>query len=120
MVTFQLIFKDDSSYLYQYFPNGNMAKRGGILKLDVLARTISLVEIAEDDFLRIVGREELKETQNSINELRKENGLSWLTEGELPIEKELRWYHYANHVINCIWKDFLNNNLKEEGIVAWG
>lgn len=120
MVTFQLFLKDDNTYLYKYFPNGDTSKKAGILKLDTISKTISIVEIAEEDFLRVVDVEELKKTLNSLNKLSEEEGLPLISEEEFSVKDELRWYYYAEHAINCIWDNFLNNTIKEEGIVAWG
>lgn len=120
MVTFQLIFKDKSAYLYEYFPDGDTSKKGGVIKLDMIAETISIVEIAEGDFLRIVDTEELKESRNSLNELCKEEGLPLLSEEDFSTEEELRWYYYGSHALNRIWKDFSNGNLRDQGTVMWG
>ena len=119
MVTFQLICKDDSGYLYEYFPEGDTSKKGGMIKLDTMAKTISIVEMAEGDFLRIVGVEEMKESRNSLNELRKEEGLPLLSE-EVFSTEELRWYYYGSHALHRIWEDFLSGNLKDKGRVMWG
>ena len=120
MVTYNLLKIENGVYIYEYFPEGRRTKKSGSIELDVNLKTIKIKTIAEEDSLYIITKEELNNSRNSINELRKEEGLPPLTEKELPTaNKNIKLYYYGSHVVHAIWKDFKQGTLKEKGMVAW-
>ena len=82
MVTFRLIEETDQYLTYWYFPNGNEDEMYGIILIDKLNETVEIQKMAHDDFSHIVTVDEQNELRNSINEMRKEEGLPLLTEEE--------------------------------------
>ena len=121
MVKYNLLKIENDVYIYEYFPEGNKNKKGGVIELDINSKTIKIKTIAEEDSLRIITAKELNEQRESVNRWRKEDGMPLLTEEEWPIATEdEEWYYYGSHVVSVIWKDFENGTLQEQGQVAWG
>ena len=84
MVTFRLIEETDQYLIYWYFPNGNEDEMYGIILIDKLNETVEIQKMAHDDFSHIVTVDEQNELRNSVNDMRKEEGLPLLTEEEWP------------------------------------
>ena len=120
MVKFKLISKENDIYIYEYYPEGDFSKNSGIIKFNINKQEIEVLVIAEKDFVRIITAEELNESRESMNELRQEEGHPPFTEEEWPLAKEdIEHYFYASPVIDTIFNDFANGDLKEEGMIAW-
>lgn len=121
MVIFKLKLKGKDNLIYEYFPNGCKDEKCGIIKLDTKNRKISIVSVAKRDFKEIITARELKDCRDWINKCRKEEGKTSLTEEELPtLKKDVFRYYFGTHALNAIWDDFINDNLREEGMVVWG
>lgn len=120
MVKYILKTRDENTLTYEYFPEGDVESKGGIIVLDTNLETISIDVPAEKDFLRSTTAKELNDMRDAINQMRIENGEPELTEDELPIATEGEsWYWYGEHAINSIWKAFLEGKELPEGTVMW-
>ncbi len=120
MVKFLLKTRDENTLAYEYFPEGDIESKAGIIIFDINLKTITVDVPAEKDFLSGTTAKELNEMRDAINRMRIENGEPELTEDELPIatEDEL-WYWYGDHAINSIWKAFREGKELPEGTVMW-
>ena len=85
MVTFRLIEETDQYLTYWYFPNGNEDEMYGIILIDKLNETVEIQKMAHDDFSHIVTVDEQNEARNSVNEMRREEGLPFKEDVELGI-----------------------------------
>ena len=112
MVKFILKTKNDNTFTYEYFPEGDFESKAGVIILDTKLETISIEVPAEKDFLSSTTAKELNEMRDAINQMRIENGEPELTEDE-------SWYWYGDHAINSIWKAFCEGKELPEGTVMW-
>ena len=85
MVTFRLIEETDQYLTYWYFPNGNEDEMYGIILIDKLNETVEIQKMAHDDFSHIVTVDEQNEARNSVNDMRREEGLPFKEDVELGI-----------------------------------
>ena len=119
MVTFRLIEETDQYLTYWYFPNGNEDEMYGIILIDKLNETVEIQKMAHDDFSHIVTVDEQNELRNSINEMRKEEGLPLLTEEEWPsATTALTKTFFADHAISKIIESYNSGEIFKEGMSA--
>jgi len=120
MVTFRLIEENEQYLVYWYFPDGHENDEQGIILLDKLNETIEIQKIATNDFSHIVTVEEQNELRDSVNDMRKEEGLPLLTEEEWPsATTEFTKTFFADHAINKILESYNSGNILREGMSAW-
>ena len=121
MVTFKLMSQTDTVLTYYYYPNGEEDKDFGIFDLDLSYNTIILKKLAEDDFERVITKEELNEMRASINQLRLKNGEAELSEEELPLATEdIISRYYADHAVLKVFEAYKEGEILEAGQVRWG
>lgn len=120
MVTFELVEENENYLIYWYFPNGNKNSGYGIIILDKITNTIKIEKMAPDDFSRIVTIEEQNELRESINRMRKEEGVPLLTEEECPsATSEFTDTFFADHAISKIMKSYNSGKILRKGQAAW-
>ena len=120
MVTFRLIEETDQYLIYWYFPNGNEDEMHGIILIDKLNKTVEIQKMARDDFSHIVTVDEQNELRNSVNDMRKEEGLPLLTEEEWPsATTEFTKTFFADHAISKIIESYNSGEILKEGMSAW-
>ena len=121
MVIFNLIKSENEKHYFEYFPEGDMSLKGGIIVLDETEQKIYVSEVAEEDFYSIIDVDELKDTRDFYNNMRIENGEQPLTEEEWPIETEdMGYYWYADHAIDVISKAYnKDGTIIKKGSAYW-
>ena len=120
MVTFRLIEETDQYLTYWYFPNGNEDEMYGIILIDKLNETVEIQKMAHDDFSHIVTVDEQNEAINSVNDMRREEGLPFLTEEEWPsATTEFTTTFFADHAISKIVEGYNSGKILKEGISVW-
>ncbi|MCQ4023221.1 MULTISPECIES: hypothetical protein [unclassified Ruminococcus] len=118
MVKFKLIFENEETIIYYYYPEGS--EENGIITVDKINNTIGITKLAPTDFSHEVSVEELNSLRNSVNATRIAEGQPELTEDEWPssTQPEVSTF-YADHVIARI-SDAINKGKKlERGTVTW-
>ena len=75
MVTFRLVKETEQYLIYWYFPDGHEDEMHGIILIDKLNETVKIQKMAHNDFSHIVTVDEQNELRNSVNNMRKEEGL---------------------------------------------
>ncbi|NMC55951.1 MAG: hypothetical protein GYA50_01850 [Eubacteriaceae bacterium] len=120
MVTFIIILIKDFEIQYEYYPEDDHSKKPGIIKIDKINDTIEILRPAEDDIYITHTAAELNSMRDSVNEMRKEEGRSELTEEEWPnATKDDSYYWFAYHAISEITKAYNNGIVLEKGSSAW-
>ena len=121
MVTFKLVFKNSKRAVYCYYPEGHTDMGCGIIIFDLRTGLVSLHTMAEDDYARVITKEELNESRDSINQMLIEQGEQPLTEEKLPIAtRDLHCIMYADNVISEIVREYKENHeIPQDGTVAW-
>ena len=120
MVTFRLIEETDQYLTYWYFPNGNEDEMYGIILIDKLNETVEIQKMAHDDISHIVTVDEQNEARNSVNDMRREEGLPFLTEEEWPsATTEFTTTFFADHAISKIVEGYNSGKILKEGISVW-
>lgn len=112
MVEFFLLNKLKNTAVYEYYPEKDRNKQGGVIYLDIVSGDITLEKIAEIDWEYTVTADMIEEMKKAINQ----NGL-FFEAGELPEEEHI--YCYASHVINKIEELFKKGIVPERGTVIW-
>lgn len=75
MVTFRLVEETEDYLVYWYFPDGHEDEKYGIILINKLNKTIQIQKLADKDFSYIVTSEEQNQFRESVNAMRKEDGL---------------------------------------------
>ena len=120
MVTFRLIEETDQYLIYWYFPNGDEDEMHGIILIDKLNETVEIQKMAHDDFSHIVIVAEQNKFRNSVNDMRREEGLPLLTEEEWPsATTALTKTFFADHAISKIIESYNSGKILKEGMSAW-
>ena len=102
------------------FPNGNEDEMYGIILIDKLNETVEIQKMAHDDFSHIVTVDEQNEARNSVNDMRREEGLPFLTEEEWPsATTEFTTTFFADHAISKIVEGYNSGKILKEGISVW-
>ena len=120
MVKFKLVSQTNVSVIYHYYPECRENQKFGIIRIDLINNTVVLDKLAEEDFERVIKKDELNELREAINRMRLENGENELSEDELPIatEDEISRF-YADHAINAIWEAYQKGTILKSGSRAW-
>lgn len=87
MVTFRLVEETEDYLVYWYFPDGHEDEKYGIILINKLNKTIQIQKLADKDFSYIVTSEEQNQFRESVNAMRKEDGLPPLSKQECPYAK---------------------------------
>ena len=120
MVTFRLIEETDQYLIYWYFPNGDEDEMHGIILIDKSNETVEIQKMAHDDFSHIVTVAEQNELRNSVNDMRREEGLPLLTEEEWPsASTAFKKTFFADHAISKIIESYNSGEILKEGMSAW-
>ena len=120
MVTFRLMEETDQYLIYWYFPNGDEDEMHGIILIDKLNETVEIQKMAHDDFSHIVTVAEQNKFRNSVNDMRREEGLPLLTEEEWPsATTALTKTFFADHAISKIIESYNSGEILKEGMSAW-
>ena len=120
MVIFKLIEKTDDKIIYHYWPEAKTDHDYGVICIDIALNDIKVIKLAEDDWERVITKEELNEMRDRINEDRLANGEEVLTEEELPIAtEEVLNVYYGNHAISKIWEAYKEGIILDEGKCCW-
>ena len=75
MVTFRLVEETEQYLIYWYFPDGHEDEMHGIILIDKLNETVEIQKMAHNDFSHIVTVAEQNELRDSVNDIRREEGL---------------------------------------------
>jgi len=120
MVAFKLVYQDKNIIRYEYYLENDKMGIAGVILLDIDKKIIEVLKPAEEDNMITIKAEELNSIRVSIDEMRKENGESPLTEEELPIAVEdSHYYLYASHAIKEIKKSLDRDEILQNGVVMW-
>ena len=120
MVKYKLFFRDGNILKYNYYVECNMKAEPGIIEVNLERGTIDITKAAPYDGLDIFTIEDAKFIRDGINKICKENGEPELTEDELPLpEKDEEYYVYGSKAMNGIRDKINNNEIPENGTVAW-
>lgn len=120
MVTFRLVEETEDYLVYWYFPDGHEDEKYGIILINKLNKTIQIQKLADKDFSYIVTSEEQNQFRESVNAMRKEDGLPPLSKQECPYTKtEFTKTFFADHAIKKIIKSYKSGKILHEGISAW-
>lgn len=109
MVEFFLL---NNTAVYEYYPENDRNKQGGVIYLDIVSGDLTLEKVAEIDWEYAVKADMLEEIRTEINQ----NDLFFEAE-ELPPEEHI--YCYASHVINKIEELFKKGIVPERGTLMW-
>ena len=111
MVTFRLVEETEQYLIYWYFPDGHEDEMHGIILIDKLNGTVEIPKMAHNDFSHIVTVAEQNELRDSVNDMRREEGLSLLTEEEWPsATTEFTKTFFADHAISKIIEGYNSGN----------
>ncbi len=88
MVTFKLVEENRHSLVYHYFPEGKENNEFGVIVVDKEKNQICVKHLSPKDFMRTETIAEQNELRDSVNEMRKIEGLGELSEEEWPIATE--------------------------------
>lgn len=114
MLTYKLIDKKNNILQYKYFPYGKDIKvSGGVVEFDIKNKTHTIKSVAQLDVLKLIKEEEYSEILNHINELRREKNAPLLPNNDGDFE----CYEFADKLINEIYLQIYEDNIKEKGIV---
>ena len=112
MVEFFLLKKLNNIAVYEYYPEKDRNKQGGVIYLDIVSGDLTLEKVAEIDWEFTVTADMLEEMKKAINQ----NGLFF--EADELLEEE-HVYCYASHVINKIEELFEKGIVSKGGTVVW-
>ncbi len=120
MVTFKLVEENGYSLIYHYFPNGEENSESGIIVIDKKKNQIYVKYLSPKDFMRTETIAEQNELRDSVNEMRKIEGLGELSEEEWPIATEdIVVRFFADHAVNKIWDGYVKGDVLQSGTVMW-
>jgi len=120
MVTFKLVNQTESFAIYHYYPEGNENIECGVIRLNIPSKTAVLEKLAEKDFERIITKDELNQSRESINEMREEIGQPPLTEEELPVAThDIVSRFYADPAISAIQDACQSGEIPKSGKQMW-
>lgn len=120
MVTFKLAEENNHNLIYHYFPEGEENDEFGVIIVDKEKNQIYVKYLSPKDFMRTETIAEQNEMRDSINEMRKSEGLDELSEEEWPIATEdivIRFF--ADHAMNKIWHGYVMGDVLQSGTVMW-
>lgn len=116
MVFFVLLDENALFLRYEYYPEGNRNLKPGIIKVDLVNQTMDVEVQAETDQLISVSKDGQDELKDFINELRKNDGESELTEEEWPdMGRSLDYYLYASAAMEKIAEGLNDGEIVKEG-----
>ena len=75
MVTFRMMENGERYIVYWYFPDGDESSGHGIIVLDKENNTITIKEMAAEDFSHEISVKEQNELRDSVNEMKNNSGL---------------------------------------------
>ena len=120
MVTFRMMENGERYIVYWYFPDGDESSGHGIIVLDKENNTITINEMAAEDFSHEISVKEQNELRDSVNEMKKEGNEPELTEEEWPIATEpITSTFFADHACSKIWGAYKKGEVMEEGMATW-
>lgn len=116
MVTYKLIEETDECLVFWYYPEGHESKKPGIIIVDRASGRITITELAEDDWERIIPAEELNELAEAINQMKREQGDTDFVE---MTTKSERYIFYGDHAIRGIAEQLREGTIPKNGMRAW-
>ena len=122
MVTYELVRRNESTLVYEYWPENDRGSRPGQVFVDLASETVSLGIPAERDFQSRTTGWDMNAMRDCINEMRQELGEPPLSEEELPTEPDdsvYRWWWYYDHVWRDLSRGHDEGEMPECGMVAW-
>lgn len=119
MVYFEIMKKEESKVIYWYYPENDRSSHG-IIFLNLSTGDVFVSEIASTDIVRQVSMEEINSLRDSVNQMRKIEGLPLLTEEEWPSAKGLEiCCMYGDRAIRRIKEAYESGTVLESGFAAW-
>ena len=120
MVKFKLVERTDKFIKYEYYPEADKSKKPGIIILDLINEIIDVEVPAEDDYEEKITIESMNEIRESINEVRRKEGLPDLTAEELSHQiQDKTFYYYADFAIRKISEAYNEGEILESGGAYW-
>lgn len=122
MVTYELVRRNESTLVYEYWPENDRESRPGRVVIDLNSETVSLEMPAERDFQSRTTGADMNALRDSINSMRQERGEPPLSEEELPSEPDdavYKWWWYYDHVLRDLSRRHDEGEIPERGMVAW-
>lgn len=120
MVKFKLVEENGKFITYWYYPEADEDNGHGVIIIDKEQETIDIAELAPDDFSHEVSIKEQNLMRDSVNEMRKEDGMPELTEEEWPSAKgPFTSTFYADHAVTKICEAYDTGEVLQEGISQW-
>lgn len=122
MVTYELVRRNESTLVYEYWPENDRESRPGQVFVDLANEMVSLGAPAERDFQRCTTGGDMNAMRDCVNEMRQECGEPPLSEEELPTEPDdsiYRWWWYYDHVWRDLSRRHDEGEMPEHGMVAW-
>ena len=116
MVTYKLINKNKGKYVYEYFPESDVSKKGGLITFDFTNKNYEITRLAEMDRVKDISADELNSLADAINEMKREIGETDYVEYVTEPEQEVI---YADKVISKIQECYLNGGIPKSGTVMW-
>lgn len=101
MVTFELISNENGILKYNYWPEGNKARKEGLIVAQVEDCLVELRVRAAADLQRIITAEELNHMTDLLNAERKAQGVEELLE---YTDQDTVSYLYGDIVMGVIWQ----------------
>ena len=113
MVTFKLITKTEQNLTYYYYPEGQSQGNCGIIVFDMKNKTINFIKKADNDFEKRIRKVELNRFRNTLVEINSNNEI-------VPdATEDIKYYWYADKVLNEIREKYDEGIILEEGMVVW-
>ena len=115
MVKYILVEEGRRFICYFYYANGEEDKKPGIIIVDKEKEEIDVIQLAEDDFERMVSVEELNLLIKDVNEMR-------TASGEPPYELETnpeRSIFFGDHAVSEIRENLLKGVVPNQGVRYW-
>lgn len=120
MVMYELIEENKKEAVYEYFPENKHDKIPGKISYNKDTQKISLIQLAETDYMESVSLEELLDFRNSVNETMIEERGFVLSEDEWPIPTDgFTVAAYGDMAMRDIAKKIKTGTIPKKGMSVW-